>query len=238
MADRADRELWVEVGVILLVALLPMYLPAPDLVSHSAANPSIGEPFSVRDFLRSTIIDTTGGVLLLYVIWRSGEPWSRFGFTRSGWTRLDTSIALGIVLMNFGSEGLIALFEPVHIEDNGRRDIGMSPGTAPLIIEYVLFVVHICISAFYEELLTRGYLIPRFEHLLHSTWISLFLTALLFGGFHMDQGMGGVLSTTLAGLVYGGAFCWFRRLWPVAAAHVVYNLIVMLLPRLMDTLVT
>jgi membrane protease YdiL (CAAX protease family) len=30
-----------------------------------------------------------------------------------------------------------------------------------------------------------------------------------------------------------GAFCWFRRLWPVAVAHAVYNLMVILLPQLM-----
>ncbi|MGH7771719.1 MAG: lysostaphin resistance A-like protein [Candidatus Binatia bacterium] len=234
MADRTDREIWLEVGVVLIVALLPMYLPVVDLIGRSPGVSSAGESFSLRDSLGNIIKDTSLSVLLVYLIWRSGESWLRFGFTRSQSMSLDASIVLGIVLMNYVviSEGLSLLLEPTHSEDNGIEPI-TSPGRAPLIVEYVFFVVHICISALYEELLMRGYLIPRFEQLLRSTWTSLFLTALLFGGYHMDQGMGGVLNATLAGLVYGGAFCWFRRLWPIAVAHVVYNLMVMLLPRLM-----
>jgi len=139
--------------------------------------------------------------------------------------------------MNFVFEELFLLLGPSHFEDN-ESAVSTSPGTALLVVQYILFVVHIFTSAFYEELLMRGYLIPRFERLLRSTWNSLLLTALLFGSYHTDQGIGGVLDTSLAGLVYGGAFCWFRRLWPVAAAHALYNLMVMLLPRLMGTLVT
>jgi membrane protease YdiL (CAAX protease family) len=236
VADRTNRDLWVEVGVVLIVLLLPTYYSiVADLIGPSGGGSSGDEFSSPRDILRDSINDTSRSALLLYLMWRSGESWHRFGFTRFGWTRSDTSIALGILLINFGIEELVALVEPVHIEDKGGRDSSTSPGTALLIVEYILFVIHICIAAFYEELLMRGYLIPRFEHLLRSTWTSLFLTALLFGGFHMDQGMGGVLGITLAGLVYGGAFCWFRRLWPVATAHAVYNLVVMLLPRLTDT---
>ncbi len=222
----------MEVGVVLLVALLPMYLPIVDLIGPTHRAASAGESFSLGDSLRNIINDTSGSVLLLYFIWRSSEPWSRFGITRSRSIILDTSIVLGIVLINSAmSEGFFFLLGDSHVEDNGIKP-STSPETALLGVEYVFFVVHICISAFYEELLMRGYLIPRFEQLLRSTWTSLFLTALMFGGFHMDQGLGGVFNATLAGLVYGGAFCWFRRLWPIVAAHVVYNFIVMLLPSL------
>ncbi|MGH8057133.1 MAG: lysostaphin resistance A-like protein [Candidatus Entotheonellia bacterium] len=237
--NRSDRELWLEVGVVLIVALLPMYSPAVDLVWPSHGVSSANESISLRDSLENIINDTSRSFLLLYLMWRSGEPWLRFGFTHSRRMKLDTAIVFGIVLMNYVviSEGLSLLLEPTHVEDNGGEPVALA-GTALLIVQYVFFVVHICISAFYEELLMRGYLIPRFEQLLRSTWTSLFLTALLFGGFHVDQGMGGVLNATFAGLVYGGAFCWFRRLWPIAAAHIVYNLIVMLLPRVMGTPVT
>jgi membrane protease YdiL (CAAX protease family) len=234
--DRPDRELWAEVGVVLMVVLLPMYSAAVELIWPTHGLSSAAESLSLRDSLGNIVNDTSRSGLLLYLIWRSGEPWTRFGFTPFRWTRSDINIILGIVLVNFGIEELVSLLDSDHLEYDGEDVIG-SPGTV-VVVQYIFLVLHIFVSAFYEELLMRGYLIPRFEHLLRSTWVSLSLTALLFGGFHMDQGMGGVVSATLAGLVYGGAFCWFRRLWPVAAAHAVYNLTVMLLPRLVDALVT
>ena len=50
VADRTDRELWVEVGVV-------MYLPAIDFVSRSEGKPSVGEPFSVMVMLLPRLID-------------------------------------------------------------------------------------------------------------------------------------------------------------------------------------
>jgi membrane protease YdiL (CAAX protease family) len=89
---------------------------------------------------------------------------------------------------------------------------------------YLVVALSTIMSAFEEELLMRGYLLPRFEQLLKSTWAGLFLTAILFGSYHAYQGMGAVLVTALIGLVYGFAFCLTRRLLPIVAAHGLHNL--------------
>jgi len=78
-------------------------------------------------------------------------------------------------------------------------------------------------NGFAEELVMRGYLIPRFERLLNSTWGSLLLTTVLFATYHCYQGPSGVVNALEFGLIYGSAFCVFRRVWPLALAHAVSN---------------
>ncbi|MFQ5853372.1 MAG: CPBP family intramembrane glutamic endopeptidase [Candidatus Binatia bacterium] len=237
MADRTNRELRAEIGVVLAVALLPEYYP----IVVSFFFPGLGESSGVLslsrgDFLSEVIKHSSLSVLPLYLIWRSGEPWRRFGFTHPRWF-LDTSIIIGVLFANYMVAFGVSLlsFGPGHFT-NDLGEPGTAPETTHFIVEEVFFFIDTGGGAFYEELFMRGYLIPRFEQLLGSTWASLLLTSIMFGGLHLDQGMGSVLNTVLAGLVYGGTFCLFRRLWPIVAAHAVYNLTISPLDQLIGTL--
>lgn len=230
ITPRTALEVWAEVGVVLLALLVPIYYSIFASLFHSI--PGAGRPdehSSLSELFRSTFKDTSAGTLLLYLMWRSEEPWSRFGLVRSVHLTLDAGIALFVVLINAAmSEGLFLLFDAAGFGGHPLEPVSEPAESTP--ITYAVLLVHIGVSAFFEELLMRGYLLPRFEHLFGFTWLSLALTALLFGGLHFDQGIGGVVATALAGLVYGGAFCWFRRLWPIVLAHALYNLGAMHLP--------
>jgi membrane protease YdiL (CAAX protease family) len=76
-------------------------------------------------------------------------------------------------------------------------------------------------NGFAEELVMRGYLFPRLERLLGSSFRSLIVTTLLFAAYHVYQGTAGVLSALSFGLVYGLAFWKLRRLWPLALGHAI-----------------
>lgn len=233
MENRTKHERWVEVGVVLIVALLPEYYSiVASLFQPGPGVPRASFSSSLGDCLGEIIKHLSLSAIPLYLIWRSGESRHRFGFTRPRWM-LDTCIAVGVLFINYlvVSGGSLLLPGPSHFE-NYWEDPNMLPATGRHIAEDVLSVIDTGVGAFYEELLMRAYLIPRFEELLRSTWASLFLTAFLFAGFHLDQGVANVLNTMVAGLVYGGAFCLFRRLWPIVTAHAVYNLTVSLLPWL------
>jgi len=52
------------------------------------------------------------------------------------------------------------------------------------------------------------------------------VSALLFASWHLYQGPPGVASTLATGLLYGAVFVSLRRLWPLAAAHAVWNLVI------------
>ena len=71
----------------------------------------------------------------------------------------------------------------------------------------------------------RGYLLSRFERLSGSTAKSLLLATCLFAAYHAYQGMYGVMSAFVFGFVVGAAFCLVRRLWPVALAHALYDVL-------------
>jgi membrane protease YdiL (CAAX protease family) len=86
-------------------------------------------------------------------------------------------------------------------------------------IDYLMMIVLSLCIGFSEELAMRGYLIPRFEKLLGSTTRSLFASTALFASYHLYQGFEGVVLVFFTGLVFGIAFCWSRRLWPVVIAH-------------------
>jgi len=88
-----------------------------------------------------------------------------------------------------------------------------------------LVLVRSLTGAIAEELVCRAYLITRIEQMSGSTFIAWMLSSGIFGAYHIYQGWGGVISATLVGLVYGLAFCYLRRVWPVAIAHTAEDLL-------------
>ena len=78
---------------------------------------------------------------------------------------------------------------------------------------------------FAEELVWRSYLVTRIEEVTDSTIQAIVLTSLLFGLNHLYQGPMGVVSATLIGAMYASVFSVTRRLWPIALAHGLYDLI-------------
>ncbi|WP_405232486.1 CPBP family intramembrane glutamic endopeptidase [Lentisalinibacter salinarum] len=79
-------------------------------------------------------------------------------------------------------------------------------------------------AAIPEEVLYRGFLIERLSRLLGplpgSALIAVLLQALVFGSVHFQWGVGGVVVTTVMGIVWGIAFLLCgRNLWIVIIAH-------------------
>ncbi|HEV3025428.1 MAG TPA: CPBP family intramembrane glutamic endopeptidase [Pirellulales bacterium] len=217
------KQLWIETGVVLALAVVPDFCNA----CRSLVWPLATALAFSDDMLALCMRSFQVSAPVLYIIWRSGEPWSTFGFSRPRWV-VDPLAGLalwmvGIVattqiwsllqaLLSEGTYGVVAAtFEYAH--------------NKPLSGEYALLVVCCLMNGFAEELVMRGYLIPRFERLLRSTWGSLLLTTALFAAYHCYQGPAGVVEATTFGLVYGAAFCLFRRVWPLALAHAMANFV-------------
>ena len=79
-------------------------------------------------------------------------------------------------------------------------------------------------AAIPEEILYRGFLIDRLSVLLgrggmRSVSVVL-VQAIIFGSIHFQWGLGGVVMTTIMGIVWGSAFLLCgRNLWIVIIAH-------------------
>jgi uncharacterized protein len=158
---------------------------------------------------------------VLYLIWRSRERWSVFGVRRPRW--LGDLLLGGVIWATAHGLCYAVVYQYGYLLSvlNGMVPMPEVAFTqAPRgAAEYALLVLACCANGFNEELLMRGYLLPRFEQLLGSTWKGLLLTTVLFALLHVYQGTYGVVAAAVLGLVYGVAFCWLRRLWPVAIAH-------------------
>jgi membrane protease YdiL (CAAX protease family) len=174
---------------------------------------------------------------MLAIIWFGGEPWSRFGLQRPRlFLDLFGAGVLYLFIVRFSamSNGLFldALQEclPSDLYDqltNLPSDWVSPHGATGLVLALILSLA----IGFSEELIFRGYLIPRFELILGSTIASVALSALLFASVHyINQGVPGVWNALGIGIVFGSVFAYFRRLWPLVYAHALIDFIVFIRP--------
>ena len=182
-----DRLVLIETGVVLAMAELPYlytsyrefnwgYWPCP----YFRSGPVYLEP----------AVQRARNASLLFIIWRTGERWSSFGIVPSKWLR-------DVLLM-------IAAFVAAEVFDWGIR-WGLYAGLPAFAyrllwhsgppanaiwrgpeqtVDYLLLIAECCLSCFGQELLYRGYLIPRFERIFKSTPKAVLLSTLLFGAIH------------------------------------------------------
>ena len=214
------RHLGWETAAVLALVLLPAWF-------NSVAWLVWGDADSLAcNALRKVMRSAQICLIVCYLISRSGERWSDFGIARPRWL-LDPSLAMGVwmcnVVFNLAMLRLSAhLLGPDQFEALTRFS-DHSREVAHTSCEHALLLASLASSSFAQELVMRAYLLRRFEQWFSSTWLSVLFTTVLFAGGHAYQGAGGVFHTFIAGLTYAGAFCFFRRLWPVAIAHTIWD---------------
>lgn len=89
------------------------------------------------------------------------------------------------------------------------------------------------IGGLYEEIVFHGFIFSRLERSLqgrYATPLSFIITAIIFGAYHIQLGVDGLLNAFLVGAVYLALFVYFKRnLWYSICCHGVYNSIVIIL---------
>jgi len=70
-----------------------------------------------------------------------------------------------------------------------------------------------------EEFLYRGFAMAVFRRAALPSWSVVVLSSILFGMAHLYQGRGGLVGTTLLGLLFGAARSIFGSLAPVVVWH-------------------
>lgn len=216
-ASISNSQCRLEVIVVLLLALLP------DLFNAAITILLQQQPHSFL-YTGSHLIVRSVEVIapVLYIISRSGESWSRFGLGRPKWLRdivwgmltyLFVILAHRIVLFATPLGELLSKADPLS---QGSSTVFLRPvGT----LQIALLIAASLFNGFAEELVMRGFLIPRIEQMLRSTLLSVIVTTLLFSSYHVYQGMWGVVSSMMVGLIFGVFFASRRLLWPLVLAH-------------------
>jgi len=76
-----------------------------------------------------------------------------------------------------------------------------------------------------EEFLYRGFAYAALTRAGAPIWLGFFATSILFGLAHLYQGRGGVLGTTILGLLFAGGRLLFGSLMPPIVWHSVIDLV-------------
>jgi membrane protease YdiL (CAAX protease family) len=218
--SRPTWQLWIEVPAVLCLAYFPYLWGAFD----GLGRPLPTDHYAAVSTLYRVMSDLRVAMPLLVIMALSREPWARFGIVRLCW---GVDLVGGCVVWlgaTWAHRIVSSLMTPAMVEGNGWHRLAHH-ATDQGGFACALLVVACLVGPFSEELVMRGYLIPRLERLLGSTCAAILLTAVLFGSYHLYQGVGPAISTAAMGLVYGASFCVLRRLWPICLAHTLGNIL-------------
>ncbi len=153
-------------------------------------------------------------VLLLYVALVERRPFSSIGFRRLDWR--DILIALGTAVVSVVGIGLIygLLFPALHLHMNKAAFQGIVQ--TPFWYRFLL----VTRAAVAEELLFRGYPIPRLEQLSRSRLFAALVSWAAFTYAHLSYwGAGQLLIAGWGGLLLTAVFLWRRNLWVNMIVH-------------------
>jgi len=94
-----------------------------------------------------------------------------------------------------------------------------------LLCSNLALLVFTCVTAaITEELIFRGYLLPRIDSLVKNKWLSIFISALLFGLVHIGYAdFGRMLMPFLIGLVFGIYYYRYRSLAVLIICHFIMD---------------
>jgi len=169
--------------------------------------------------------------LILFFIWRNGEPLSAIGWTfKHGWR----DIVLGVVLF-------VPMFFGAAFLERALQAAGFSVPSTPTpasiaakgIGEYALAFFLVIVVAVAEETIFRGYLILRFRTVTASSVLAVLLAAIVFSLGHGYEGTAGVITVGTMGLVLALVYLWRGSLVAPVIMHFLQDFVgIILLPML------
>ncbi|MCL5958197.1 MAG: CPBP family intramembrane metalloprotease [Chloroflexi bacterium] len=217
------KEQLIEVAVFLFLVL-------PSITLSLFVIKQGGLTFVVVAF--STILrDLALVCLILFFLWRNGEPLDRIGWTfRNSWREA----ALGIALF-------VPLFFVAALLENAFRAAGLSAPSTPLpsflaargYAEIVLAFLLVVVVAVAEETIFRGYLILRFKGVARSTSAAILLSAVIFSLGHGYEGSAGLATVGVVGIVLALVYVWRKSLVAPVVMHFLQDFISIVLLALL-----
>ena len=173
---------------------------------------------------RGVIAVLSGAIAALWLTLRKGGSVVDLGLTRpKRWWTVPFWV-LGILVVFVLAQALVPLLlAPIFdipAPDMSRYDFIRGNALAAVSMALLLPLT----AAVPEEIVYRGFLVHQFERLYGNTRAGAILAVLsqafIFGLVHFQWGLGGILMTSIMGLVWGFAFLLCgRNLWVVIMAH-------------------
>ena len=93
----------------------------------------------------------------------------------------------------------------------------------------IILIIALLVGGFYEEIIFHGFIFIRLEKTFKGKWATsaaFILTTIIFGLYHFQQGIKGILLTAIAGAVYHALILKFNRnLWYGVFVHAFFDFI-------------
>lgn len=213
-------RLWFEVLAVLCLAVFPDLFSAVAVMADWSTR---SYPF-VQQGSWIIVRAVQVSVPLLLILRLNKEPLAQFGMVRFSWL-LDIPLGGLVWMLDLLIWDWVVSRVPASWQ-TGAMGEGFVEWTKPEGVSGHLLLLAVSLAnGFAEEFVMRGYLLPRFERLLHSTWLAILVTSILFASYHAYQGTFGLIGAATTGVVYGSFYCLTRRLWPVCVAHALADFI-------------
>ena len=197
------REQLYEVSVFLFLIVPSMLLSSSVIRSRGDLSFPILAVFTI-------FRDLSLVALLLFFLWRNGEPWRRLGWT---FHHVWRELFLGAILFppTFFAANLLQGYLQAAGFSAPRHALPtflVLSGRAELFLAGLLVVV----VAIAEETIFRGYLLLRFQGINLSAANAVLLSGLIFSLGHSYEGAAGVLSVFFLGTVFALVYLWRQSL--------------------------
>jgi membrane protease YdiL (CAAX protease family) len=169
-------------------------------------------------------------VVWLYLKYISKESFSDIFFSlkrfqvKAIWIGIIAAILLSL-FFRFAWDLLIN-----NILPSGKIDLSDFSNIRNSPVNYVfILIIALLVGGFYEEIIFHGFIFTRLEKIFKSKWatpLAFILTTIIFGLYHFQQGIKGILLTAIAGAVYHALILKFNRnLWYGVFVHAFFDFI-------------
>lgn len=209
-------------AVYSVISLVEAWTRPGGLADQSAVlNPSLS-PDPWIDLVRQVLVSlfrVVPALLALYLLHRTGDDVRRMlvGDDRPSLDQWrGAALAAGV-----GSVGVVFY---VVTRELGLNLTVVAADLPEVWWRYPLLILSAVSNAVLEEVLVLGYLLTRLDQLGVSRARGIVISAVLRGGYHLYQGIGGFLGNAAMGLLFGWLYTRWGRVTPFIVAHTLLDI--------------
>jgi membrane protease YdiL (CAAX protease family) len=90
---------------------------------------------------------------------------------------------------------------------------------------FLINILPIILASFAEEICFRSFLYTNLNKLFKAKWVCILITSLLFSGYHIYQGIAGVIYAFFFGIICGIEYKNHKNIYTIGIFHAVKNII-------------